>query len=276
MKAFEYLKSLIESVDNEWQFPKRRHRPPPLPVGPPDDNNILLFSSTQAFRIERKVDRLFPKLAELSALLSSGELAHSPAGWVTLNTLNAYTGRAVPGNFDPQSQTVVDSKPFTLTHQSTPLKLDDHLLQAIVAIDDKQRRRFQIGSHSVSGRKELVIRLTPPVPRSWIGAALPQSSPTYIPPPTLRPTSPYAAYFCLPHMIQVLTKAGINPRRRGHNAPEYILKLHPFSSLTPPTLVTLFRTSRLRGKCEALLVVDLSASVSSGTTWEVDEHGMYC
>ena len=77
-------------------------------------------------------------------------------------------------------------------------------------------------------------------------------------------------------MIQVLTKAGINPRRRGHNAPEYILKLHPFSSLTPPTLVTLFRTSRLRGKCDALLVVDLSASVSSGTTWEVDENGMYC
>ena len=142
--------------------------------------------------------------AELSALLSSGELAHSPAGWVTLNTLNAYTGRAVPGNFDPQSQTVVDSKPFTLTHQSTPLKLDDHLLQAIVAIDDKNRRRFQIGSHSVSGRKELVIRLTPPAPRSWIGAAPPQSSPTYIPPPTLRPTSPYAAYFCLPHMIKVL------------------------------------------------------------------------
>ena len=103
MKAFEYQKSLIESVENEWQFPKRRHRPPPLPVGPPDDNNILLFSSTQAFRIERKVDRLYPKLAKLSALLSSGELAHSPAGWVTLNTLNAYTGRAVPGNFDPQS-----------------------------------------------------------------------------------------------------------------------------------------------------------------------------
>ena len=218
MKAFEYLKSLIESVENEWQFPKRRHRPPPLPVGPPDDNNILLFSSTQAFRIERKVDRLYPKLAELSALLSSGELAHSPAGWVTLNTLNAYTGRAVPGNFDPQSQTVVDSKPFTLTHQSTPLKLDDQLLQAIVAIDDKNRQRFQIGSHSVSGRKELVIRLTPSAPRSWIGAAPPQSSATYIPPSTLRPTSPYAAYFCLPHMIQVLTKAGINPRRRGHNA----------------------------------------------------------
>ena len=40
--------------------------------------------------------------------------------------------------------------------------------------------------------------------------------------------------------------------------------------------MTLFSTSRLRGKCEALLVVDLSASVSSGTTWEVDADGMYC
>ena len=253
-----------------------QHRPPPLPIGPPDENNILLFSSTQAFRIERKVDRLYTKLAELSALLSSGELAHSPAGWVTLNTLNAYTGRAVPGNFDPQSQTVVDFKPFTLTHQTTPLKLDDQLLQAIVAIDDKNRRRFQIGSHAVSGRKELVIRLTLSAPRIAVGATPPQSSTTYIPPLTLRPTSPYAVYFCLPHMIKVLTGAGINPRRRGHNAPKYILKLHPFSLFTPPTLVTLFRSSRLRGKCEALLVVDLSASVSSGTTWEVDADGMYC
>ena len=77
-------------------------------------------------------------------------------------------------------------------------------------------------------------------------------------------------------MIKVLTTAGINPRRRGHNAPEYILKLHPLSSLTSPDLDTLFRSSRLRGKCEALLVVDLSASLSSGTNWEVDADGMYC
>ena len=281
MKAFEYLKSLIESTEDDWQVPKRRHRPPPLPVGPPDENNILLFSSTQTFRIDRKVDRLYTKLAELSALLSSGELAHSPAGWVTLNTLNAYTGRAVPGNFDPQSQTVVDFKPFTHSHTPnysthTPLKLDDQLLQAIVAIDDRNRRRFQIGSHAVRGRKELVIRLTPSAPRSAVGATPPQSSTTYIPPPTLRPASPYAVYFCLPHMIKVLTTAGINPRRRGHNAPDYILKLHPLSSLTSPALETLFRSSRLRGKCEALLVVDLSASLSSSTNWEVDADGMYC
>ena len=218
------------------------------------------------------MDRLYTKLAELSALLSSSELAHSPAGWITLNTLNAYTGRAVSGNFDSQSQTVVDFKPFTLTHQTTPLKLDDQLLQAIVAIDDKSRQRFQIGSHSVSGRKELVIRLTLSAPRSRIGAAPPQSSTTYILPPTLRPTSPYAVYFCLSHMIKVLTAAGINPRRRGHNAPEYILKLHPFSSLTPSHSCDPLASSGF----VVLLVVDLSASVSSGTTWEVDADGMYC
>ena len=41
------------------------------------------------------------------------------------------------------------------------------------------------------------------------------------------------------------------------------------SAPSPPPLLCLFRTSRLRGKCEALLVVDLSASVSSGTTNDV-------
>ena len=176
MKALEYLKSLIAATEDDWQVKMRRQRPPPLPVGPPSESNILLFSSTQTFRIDRKIDRLYPKLAELSALLSSGDLARSPAGWVTLNTLNAYTGPAVPGNFDPQSQTVVDCKPLTLTHQSVPLKLDDQLLQAIVAIDDRNRRRFQLGSHAVGRRKELVIRLTPLAPRSAIGATPPQSS----------------------------------------------------------------------------------------------------
>ena len=238
MKAFEYLKSLIASTEDDWQVKRRRQRPFPLPVGPPDENNILLFSSTQTFRIDRKVDRLYPKLAELSALLSSGELAHSPAGWVTLNTLNAYTGPAVPGNFDPQSQTVVDCKPFTLTHQTVPLKLDDQLLQAIVAIDDRNRRRFQIGSHAVRGRKELVIRLTPSAPRSAVGATPPQSSTTYIPPPTLRPTSPYAVYSYVPHMIKVLTTAGINSRRRGYNAQStssnFTLSAHsPLQTLRP-------------------------------------------
>ena len=161
MTALEHLKSIIAATEEPWQVKLRRQRPPPLPVGPPSDSEILLFSSTQTFRVERKIDRLYTKLAELSAPLSAGELAHSTAGWVTLNTLNAYTGPAVPGNFDPQTQTVVDTKPFTLTHQSVPLKLDDHLLQAIVAIDDKNRRRFQLGSHAVGRRKELVIRLTP-------------------------------------------------------------------------------------------------------------------
>ena len=103
----------------------------------PDDQRIFLFSSTQTFRLDKKVDELFPKLAELSSLLASGELAHSPAGWVTLNTLNAYTA-AVPGNFDSRTQTVVDAGPS-----------DDQLLQ-LLAIDDKTgRRRFQVGSHSV-------------------------------------------------------------------------------------------------------------------------------
>ena len=190
--ALDYLKTVLASAEEPWQVKTRRHRPPPLPVGAPDDQQIFLFSSTQTFRLEKKVDKLFPKLAELSALLASGELAHSPAGWVTLNTLNAYTGPAVPGNFDPRTQTAVDTKPFTLTHQSAPLKLDDQLLQIIVAIDDKSGyRRFQVGSHSVGGRKELVLRLRPVPPRTATGAVSSPPAATYVPTPSLKPTASY-------------------------------------------------------------------------------------
>ena len=204
--ALDYLKSVLDSAEEPWQVKTRRHRPPPLPVGAPDDQQILLFSSTQTSRLEKKVDQLFPKLAELSSLLASGELAHSPAGWVTLNTLNAYTGPAVPGNYNPRTQTVVASKPYTLTHQSVPLRLDDQLLQNIIAIGDKTgRRRFQVGIHSVGGRKELVLRLRPVPARTSTGSVPSPPAATYVPTPSLRPTAPFAVYFCSPAMIKVLT-----------------------------------------------------------------------
>ena len=255
----------------------RRHRPPPLPVGPPDDQQILLFTSTQTSRLEKKVDELFPKLAELCSLLASGELAHSPAGWVTLNTLKAYTGPAVPGNFNPRTQTVIASKPYTLTHQSVPLRLDEQLLQNIIAIDDKTgRRRFQVGVHAVGGRKELVIRLRPTPARTSTGFAPSPPAATYVPSPSLRPTAPFAVYFCSPTMIKVLTSAGINPRRRGTPLGPYILKLHPLSDLTDSSLSHTFGSSRLRGKSGAMLIVNISTSLAAGVRWDVDDNGMYC
>ena len=194
--TIDYLKTVLDAAEEPWQVKTRRHRPPPLPVGAPDDQQILLFSSTQTSRLEKKVDQLFPKLAELSSLLASGELAHSPAGWVTLNTLNAHTGPAVPGNFNPRTQTVVDAKPYTLTHQSVPLKLDDQLLQNIIAIDDKTgRRRFQVGIHPVGGRKELVLRLRPVPAHTSTGSVSSPPAATYVPTPSLRPTAPFAVYF---------------------------------------------------------------------------------
>ena len=56
--ALDYLKSVLESAEEPWQVKTRRHRPPPLPVGAPDDQQILLFSSTQTSRLEKKVDEL--------------------------------------------------------------------------------------------------------------------------------------------------------------------------------------------------------------------------
>ena len=275
--AIDYLKTVLDAAEEPWQVKTRRHRPPPLPVGAPDDQQIFLFSSTQTFRLEKKVDKLFPKLAELSSLLASGELAHSPAGWVTLNTLNAYTGPAVPGNFDSRTQTVVDAKPFTLTHQSVPLRLDDQLLQNIIAIDDKTgRRRFQVGTHSVGGRKELVLRLRPVPARTATGSVSSPPAATYVPTPSLRPTAPFAVYFCSPTMIKVLTSAGINPRRRSTSLGPYVLKLHPLSDIKDSSLSHIFHSSRLRGKSAAMLIVNISTSLAAGVRWDVADDGMYC
>ena len=275
--ALDYLKSVLESAEEPWQVKTRRHRPPPLPVGAPDDQQILLFSSTQTSRLEKKVDELFPKLAELCSLLASGELAHSPAGWVTLNTLKAYTGPAVPGNFNPRTQTVVASKPYTLTHQSVPLRLDEQLLQNIIAIDDKTgRRRFQVGVHAVGGRKELALRLRPVPARTSTGSVPSPPAATYVPTPSLRPTAPFAVYFCSPTMIKLLTSAGINPRRRGTPLGPYILKLHPLSDLKDSSLSHTFGSSRLRGKSGAMLIVNISTSLAAGVRWDVADNGMYC
>ena len=116
----------------------------------------------------------------------------------------------------------------------------------------------------------------------------PHAVPLLEPPPLLHPqpmslvplsnlyTSPFAIYFCAPSMIKVLTTAGINPRRRVLHPGSYILKLHPINTLTQSALEDLFRSSRLRGKSEALLVVNISTSLAAGAHWDVDKEGMYC
>ena len=44
--AIDYFKTVLDAAEEPWQVKTRRHRPPPLPVGAPDDQQILLFSST--------------------------------------------------------------------------------------------------------------------------------------------------------------------------------------------------------------------------------------
>ena len=99
---------------------------------------------------------------------------------------------------------------------------------------------------------------------------------TYVPTPSLRPTAPFAVYFCSPTMIKVLTSAGINPRRRGTSLGPYVLKLHPLSDLKDSSLSHTFGSSRLRGKSGAMLIVNISTSLAAGVRWDVADDGMYC
>ena len=128
----------------------------------------------------------------------------------------------------------------------------------------------------MGGRKELVLRLRPVPPRTAIGAVSSPPAATYVPTPSLKPTAPFAVYFCSPTMIKVLTSAGINPRRRSTSLGPYVLKLHPLSDTTDSSLSHIFHTSRLRGRSNAMLIVDISTSLAAGARWDVAEDGMYC
>ena len=129
--------------------------------------------------------------------------------------------------------------------------------------------------HAVGRRKELVIRLRPVPARTSTGSAPSPPAATHVPTPSLRPTAPFAVYFCSPTMIKVLTSAGINPRRRGTPLGRYILKLHPLSDLKDSSLSHTFGSSRLRGKSGAMLIVNISTSLAAGVR-DVADNGMYC
>ena len=69
-------------------------------------------------------------------------------------------------------------------------------------------------------------------------------------------------------MIKVLTNAGINPRRRSTHPGTFVLKLHPLNDLEDSSLANIFYTSRLRGKSDAMLLVN-STSLAAGAPLQV-------
>ena len=132
--------------------------------------------------------------------------------------------------------------------------------------------RFQLG-HFTPGRSQhasqLVIRLTPPTSTSSAPPAAsspPEAHSLEDLPLTLADSQPYGIYFFHSKMLKVLTRDGINPRRRVTGGKSSTLKVLP-SAL--PRVSS--QSSSLRGSTDACMIVNMHGSISAGKLWVV--HG---
>ena len=123
------------------------------------------------------------------------------------------------------------------------------------------RNRFQLGRFApgkTSTSSQLVIRLTP-LPHG--ASAVPSTTSSRDIPLTLEQAEPYAIYFFQSSMLRVLTREGIRPKRKSPYGSSSLLKVQPTDTWGP------IATSQLRGRSDACLLIDMHASLESGTQW---------
>ena len=264
-----YLYDLFSYTDAAWRTKPAATRSSSYAT-PPKDSAIEALPRTTQDPLPHWIDHLTMKLANLAGLLAGAtDLPASNLGWVKCSTLSAYDGPGVPGNFDTHLNQIVAKHSFTASNGLTHT-LNDALLRGLVSRDNHRGyNRFQLG-HFNPGRSQntpiLVIRLAP-APTARAAPPSSSSSPGAHSledvPLRLSESQPYGIYFFHSKMIKVLTRDGINPRRRLTGGKSSTLKVLP--SATPVT------TSHppLCGSTDACMIIDMHGSISSGKLWVV-------
>ena len=195
---------MSESILNSTHVPWTTilpHRQPPPNDSPPNDELVVVLARRRYSSLKHWVDDLNEKFHQLLHILGNApDLARSPHGWVFLHSLKRYSGRAIPGNWDAHTDTIVHTNTFSLFSSGRPLTLDRDLLCAMVAFDDSRRRyRFTLGEAPDSNRKtSLVIAASSLLPAETFNESHPQTGPRQVLPSTLpRPALPkFGVYFC--------------------------------------------------------------------------------
>ena len=262
-KAQEYLQGLLSAADVGYKTVLRR-RPVPLTDGPPDDDYIICFNIGSLKSTRLYIDAVYRKIAELANLLAGSDIPKSPDGWVRLQTLQSYDGRAVPGNFNPTTQNVIATNKFSVLSYGNLRPMSKDVLKTLLIIDFKatgKGRLFQYATYGPSapakGRtiKEYAVRLAP--------ATQTAAGEGSVPPTSLAPPQ-YGAYFCSDSMLEPLKRYDINPKIRSRDG--YAIKLHSLSSCDFQAIADAIAHSPLRGpQADILLLVDIHSTRSSHT-----------
>ena len=258
----EYVSEIISCTGPSWAVKKNRPRSTGSQT-PPDDAAIQELPRTTRDPLPAWVDQLNFKTAHLAALLSEAQdLPKSPKGWIKCSALCAYNGPSIPGNFDTHTGEIINTNTFTLSSQGLTQALTDEFICGMVSKDNiRGRNRFQLcrfAPGKTSTSSQLVIRLTP-LPHG--ASAVPSTTSSRDIPLTLEQAEPYAIYFFQSSMLRVLTREGIRPKRKSPYGSSSLLKVQPTDTWGP------VGTSQLRGRSDACLLIDMHASLESGTQW---------
>ena len=199
-------------------------------------------------------------MANLASLLATADdLPKSPKGWIKVAILPTYAGKGVPGNFDTNTQEIVSNRVLTVASYGVHKPLNENLIAALVAFDNRRRRmRFDLG-HYTPGRSpsvQLVIRLSSTTVPHPIGSPGHPSddSPSALTPLLPNNALPYAIYFCPSQARQVILRDGIRPRRKSSSSTSSAVKVLP--SPTPDTS-SIVKGHPLRGTTDACIVLDV-------------------
>ena len=216
---------------------------------------LLMMQQFKSFR-ELLVIPSLPGLASLTSRLPTW-LHFSQKLRISRNLQKA-------GSSAPPTHTgeIINTNTFTLSSQGLTQALTDEFICGMVSKDNiRGRNRFQLGRFApgkTSTSSQLVIRLTP-LPHG--ASAAPSTTSSRDIPLTLEQADPYAIYFFQSSMLRVLTREGIRPKRKSPYGSSSLLKVQPTDTWGP------VGTSQLRGRSDACLLIDMHASLQSGTQW---------
>ena len=264
-KVKDYVTEILSCTGPSWHIKKGRPRSSG-PQTPPDDAFIQELPHTTQDPLPAWVDNLFAKISQLAVLLfEAQDLARSPAGWIKTSALMAYNGPSIPGNFDTHTGEIVNTSTFLLKTYNLSQPLTDEFFKGLVSKDNlRGPKRFLLGLYApgkTTNSTQLVIRLTSvPAPDPTAGAASASSLRTSRP-LTLDEAEPYGVYFFQSSMLRVLTREGIRPKRKSQQSRSSLLKVQPTDNLGP------IGSSQLRGRSDACFLINMHASLKSGTEW---------
>ena len=181
-------------------------------------------------------------------------LPFSPKHRISLNLPKAGSNAApITAPASRAISTPIPAKLSTLTPSRSQAKALHRLLPMNLFAVWSPRTTFVAGIVSSWAGS---LRAKPPPPPNWSSGF---TSSRDIP-LTLEQAEPYAIYFFQSSMLRVLTREGIRPKRKPYGSSS-LLKIQPTDTWGP------VGTSQLRGRSDACLLIDMHASLESGTQW---------